>query len=402
MVAVSGDRRVLPRTIWEGRSVPEEVPSAQTVEEPWFIPRPSILLMDLPVNLRWEVTRRHPYYLRFWHLAHQHHQQPATDPQQRALEESAVLVLRAIGVSDDPPPPAASAESLGAGSLSSGWESGAVAPVTFRGLAGMLLADLPPEARLELGHFLTASAAPAEDPSSQRYQFLSELHRLRHAAFDASPNRPVVGINVNAPQRVVVQAVEELVRRWKEESGVPERRRRDDKLQDYLAVWDLREGWVSDHYDSLREQTLRQIAQQLKAPTSTVANRYRSAFRMIIGCEYAPERWARVLGFLKVAEWLGPEELPRRTLRRPWRDRQRRAVPESVLQAPGAGREAAGLLNTLAVSDAEIAYVDLVLDIQELQAKGRSNAEIVAVLELTSPDAEQMLDYLRQRQQDRL
>jgi hypothetical protein len=402
MAAVSGDSRVPPRTIWEGRGVSEEVPSAQTAEEPWFIPRPPILLMDLPFKLRWEVTRRHPYYLRCWHLAHQHHQQPATDPQQRALEEAAVLVLRAIGVSDDPPPPAASAESLGVGSLSRGWESGAVAPVTFRGLAGMLLADLPPEARLELGHFLTASAAPAEGPSSQRHQFLAELHRLRHAAFDASPNRPVVSINVNAPQRVVVQAVEELVRRWKEESRAPERRRRDDKFQDYLAVWDLREGWVSDHYDSLQERTLRQIAQQLKASTSTVANRYRSAFRMIIGCEYTPERWARVLGFLKVAEWLGPEELPRRALLRPWRTPRPRPVPESVLQPPHHDGGSGPLLDVAGASQDEIAYVDLVLDIKTLLALGKDNAAIRQQLELPPSFPDDVLDLLRERHQDLL
>ena len=69
-----------------------------------------------------------------------------------------------------------------------------------------------------------------------------------------------------------------------------------------------------------------------------MANRYRSAFRLIVGRDYSPALWARVLGFLKVYEWLDPQELPRRTLRRPWQDRQPRAVNESALQAPGAGQ----------------------------------------------------------------
>ncbi|HTU21383.1 MAG TPA: hypothetical protein VMG10_25315 [Gemmataceae bacterium] len=56
--------------------------SDQTAEESWIIPRPPAQLMDLPVNLRWEVSQRHPYYLRFWHLTHQLHQQLASDPQQ--------------------------------------------------------------------------------------------------------------------------------------------------------------------------------------------------------------------------------------------------------------------------------------------------------------------------------
>jgi hypothetical protein len=173
-------------------------------------------------------------------------------------------------------------------------------------------------------------------------------------------------------------------------------------VADYLAAWDLREGWRGDHYDSSQEQTLREIARRFQAPVSTAANRYRSAFRLIVGHDYSPALWARVLGALKVSEWLDPQELPRRTLRRPWRERQPRAVPESVLQAPGAGPGRTGLLDSAGVSEAKIDYVDLVLDVQQLLAEGRSNAEIAAALELTSPSAEELIDHLRQRHQDSL
>jgi DNA-binding Lrp family transcriptional regulator len=383
--------------------VSAEVPSDQTVDEPWIVTRPSTLLMELPVNSRWEVTRRHPYYLRFWYLAHQYHQQPATDPQQQSWEESAVLVLQAIGVSGDPPPPGASSESLGANSLSKGWESGAVAPITFRGLADMLLFGLPPEARLELGQLLTASAESTEDPSYQNYQFLLELKKLRHSAFDAFPNKPVVGINVHAPQRVVVQAIEHLLRQWKEKSEIPERRRRNYKPDDYLAVWDLREGWTMDHYDSAREQTFLQIAQQLGVPISTVANRYRSAFRLIVGRDYTAELWARVLGFLKVAELVDPEELPKQTLRRPWRSRQpRRPVPESVLQPSHSDGESDRILNVAGVCQDEIAYRNLILDIKALLEQGESNDAIRQKLELSSSFSDDAFHILRTRHQDDL
>ena len=82
-----------------------------------------------------------------------------------------------------------------------------------------------------------------------------------------------------------------------------------------------------------------------------------------------------------------------------WHNKVRNALTRGL---PFAGREAAGLLNTVGVSDTATAYVELVLDIQDLQAAGRSNAEIAAALELTSPDAEQMIEYLGQRHQDRL
>ena len=60
-------------------------------------------------------------------------------------------------------------------------------------------------------------------------------------------------------------------------------------------------------------------------------------------------------------------------------------MPEAALRAPGEGRGASGLLNTAGVSEGEIAYVDFILDAQELIQQGRSNAEIIAALELKSP-----------------
>ena len=372
-----------------------------TEGESWFVLRPPTVLMEVPVAFRWEVTRRHPYYLRFWELAHRHHQQPSADPQQRDLEWSAVLILQGIGMGDDPPHPGTELENLGGGSLSQAWESGAVAPITLRGLVGLLLTALPPEARQEVGQFLVASGQPGNDATRRLYQSLTELNSLKSPELACFPRALVVGINGDAPQRVVVQAVEQLVRGWKEERNIPERRRRDDKLEDYLAVWDLREGWAGDRYHGDQEKTLRQIAEQLAVPLSTVANRYRSAFRLIVGRDYAPELWARVMGFLKVCDILGPE-LPRRTLRRPWRSPQRQPVSETVLGGATAGDSPSRLLQTLGVSQAETDYVDLVLDIQDLVKRGRSNEEIMAALELSSPEASEAIDYLRTRDADQL
>src|SRR6202040_1897099 len=112
----------------------------------------------------------------------------------------------------------------------------------------------------------------------------------------------------------------------------PEKRRRDDKLDEFLAVWDLREGWAGDHYDGSQEQTLRQISRHRAIPLSTVENRYRSAFRLIVGRDYSPPLWVRVLGLLKLTEWVDPEALPKLAARRPWRQRQPRPIPETVLQ----------------------------------------------------------------------
>jgi hypothetical protein len=388
----------------EGAMAPSESETpVQSADEPWVILRPPELLMDLPVAYRWEVTRRHPYYLRFWQLAQSYHGGPSTDPGQRGLEESAALVLLgALGVSAPLPPPGASADSLGAGSLSNAWEGGAVAPVPYRGLLGMLLTHLPPEVLVQVGHLLADCGARAGPEKVERLPFLTELFHLQHPALDALPTRPVVGVNVHAPLRAITEAVETMARQWKEGAGIAERRRREDKLDDYLAAWDLREGWAGDRYDGSREQTLCEIAQRLQVPLSTAANRYRSAFGLIVGRAYTPALWARVIGAIKAYERLGPEGLPRRTLRRPWRSPQPRAVPEAALRAPGEGAGAAGPLNTIGASPNEIAYTDLVLDIQDLIARGRSNADIIAALEMTSSDAADLVEYLRQRRQDQL
>jgi hypothetical protein len=381
---------------------PDNHPPAETAGESWMVPRPPAILNELPVAFRWEVTRRHPYYLRFWQLAQRHHESPSTDPVQRGLEQSAALILQTIGVTGSPPAPGAGPDELDMGSLSQAWESGAVAPLTFRGLVGMLLADLPPELLVQVGGLLAECGAGAEHDTARKHQFLTRLYDLKHAALDAFPRRPVVGVNIDAPQRVITKAVEQLVRECKEKQGIQETRRRDDKLDEYLSVWDLREGWGTDHYDGAQEQTLREVARRLQLPLSTVANRYRSAFRLITGHDYSPELWARVLGCLKVLEWLDPEELPRRTLRRPWRSRQRQPVAESVVQPPDHGREMPRLLNTAGVSDGELGFVDLVLDIQDLIRQGRSNAEIIAAVELFSPAANEVIDYFRERAQDLL
>lgn len=386
----------------EGTVSEDSLPGDVQQGESWFIPRSPTVLMDLPVTCRWEVTRRHPYYLRFWQLAHRHHKQPSDDPQQRDRERSAAQIILAIGLSGNPQPPGASAESLGTGSLSKGWESGAVAPVTFRGLAGLLLTGLPAEVRQQIGQLLVASGKPGDDEQRQKYDLLTSLSRLQHPVLDAFPNRPMVGVNIQAPQRVIVEAMEKLVRQWKEEQAIPERRRRDDKLEEYLAVWDRREGWAGDHYDGSQEQTLRQIARQLTVPISTVANRYRSAFRLITGRDYTPALWARVLGLLKLTEWVDPDYLPRHSGHRPWRSPQRQPVSETVLSAHGASEGPQRILNTAGVGEDEIAMVDLVLDIQQLLALGRSNEAIAAELDLSGPDVLAMVNFFRQRQEDAL
>jgi hypothetical protein len=359
--------------------------------------------MDLPHAYRWEVTRRHPYYLRLWELAQRFYEGPSNEIMQRALEKLAAVILRgALGVTAAPPPPGASAESLGLGNLGAAWEKGAVAPMTIRGLLGMAMTDLPPELLVRVGQLFIRCGERLKPEEGKPLAFVSELSSLKEPVLDSLPARPLLSINLHAPLRAITEGVEATVGQWKTEQGIGERRRRDDKLEDYLAVWDRREGWVNDHYDITKELTLREIAQQLRIPLPTAANRYRSAFRLIVGHDYAPSLWAQLIGAPKLLVCFGTDDRPRRTLRRPWADRQPRAVPEAALQPPGDSSEGTGMLNTFGTNDLERDYANLLSDIQKMIAEGHSNAEIKTALEMTSSEAEAAIEYLRQRHLDRL
>src|SRR5262249_12381335 len=154
--------------------------------------------------------------------------------------------------------------------LSSAWQNGAVAPITLEGLIGMLLASLPLDLCSQVSDIFQAHAtATTDEPQARLYASLQRLAELKHQDLKSFPNTTVVGINVNAPERVIVKALEDQIKKWKQERNLSERRRRDDKLEEYLTVWDLREGWSGDHYDLGLERTLKQIALDQGIPLST-------------------------------------------------------------------------------------------------------------------------------------
>lgn len=380
--------------------------SAKEPDEPendsWFIGRPSEILMELPFAYQWEFTRRHPYYLMFWEPAHRDQVAPSSDPTLRAIEQSASIVLRAIGVTGDPPPPSETAATLDPDRLNRAWENNAVKAVTFRGLVTMLRAGLPPDLLRSLGTMLMACPDTDHNPPAAVYNFILELKQLKHPMLDSIPNGPILGINIHAPIRHVTDAVEDLVKKWKSEKGIPEQRRRDDKLKDYLAVWDLREGWSGDRYNSRSEQNFREIAKKLHISDSTALNRYRSAFRFIVGHDYTSALWWRVIGFLKISALLDPTGLPRRSSRRRSNNPVPRLVPEAVLQPSVDSEDSEPLLNVLAVSQSDIDYEAFVQALLDLIAKGWPNDKIIAELEMRCPEANELIDFMRKHQADSL
>ncbi len=370
----------------------------------WLLLRPSAVTMSLPLEFRWEFTRRHPYYLQLWQLARRRHEQPRPeDPSERARQEVASQILGGIGVSASmvPPDPQLGADALGHRDLGSVWEGGAVAPATFRTLAHMLLAALPAPQRSQLGRLLVESSEFDSGDVGHMHGVHERLDTLGESAWDSFPSAPVLSINLQMPQRAIKEAVEKLVRQWKHDRGIPEQRRRDDKLALYLAVWDAREGWTGAGYDGNRELTLEEISQRSGDPLPTVVSRYRTAFSYLTGHEYTPSLWINMMGPVKLRNVVaGAIGL---VLRRPWRSPNLRPVSEGVLLPGRKECDRPEFLEAAGVTLLDITLVDLGMDIITLLDKGRADDQIVEELEIRLPPkmAQDLVAEVRRRHEDR-
>lgn len=359
----------------------------------YLLIRPREVVKQLPVEFRWEFTRRHPYYLQFWQPAREFHEQPSTDETTRALQEAASLILAAVNVAQNvsPPDPRNEFAILGADVIGSVWEGSAVAPAMIQTLALMLLLVLPKDERAQLGLLLTESAACDSSDSAQMNSFYRRLTSLPGDVWKSFPDTPIVSINLLAPQRAITEAVETLVRRWKQEQGITETRRRDDKLDEYLAVWDLREGWANGAYDGTREKQFHEIAERLRVPLPTIQSRYQAAFKILTGHDYQPELWIRLFGPIKLSRLNDPVGNSRLALYRPWRTKNRRPVSESVLLPGRRDGDAPRFLERAGITPSDIGLVELQLDVQDLIRRGQTDDQIRQAL---NPDRELPQDVL--------
>jgi len=378
----------------EGDSAPQPIPIAG------LLTRPLQSLQFLPLRYRWEVTRRHPYYLAHWNIVHRLHAGLLSSPQERVLGEAAHTVLLAIGLSGDPPPPSSDVEALGLHQLGNAWQGGAVSSLSLRAMA-MALVMLPPHVRGTVGRLLQESAASSEgslqsasDEAERRFRYASALRDLQSPELDGSPSRPIVGLNIEVPKQAVLDAVEQILTEWRTRENVQERRRRPEMYDDYLRVWDLREGWFGDGYDVDREQTFQAIANRLSCPLATVANHYRSAFKMISGHEHSFENWWLLFAHLKLTGDLANKALRRRKplSRSGKRQPSVRQVPESFMHA--ASPERAGPVQQQ-VTGATFApeVFDFMTDVRTLLKKNWDDDAIVE--EMKPADADALKAYLK-------
>ena len=370
--------------------------------------RPPNQLHDLPVQYRWEASRRHPYYLVFWSQALLYRQGELGDhPAQQLLRQAAMVMLGSIGVTGEPVNPGTSFEKLDACKPDPAFLSGAVQPMTLRLVATMLINALPAVPSERFGNILRVSAADEYamegddvDRSLQRWQALSHLSRISSPALDSCPDIPLFYIHLGASQRTIVQDVEQQVRRWKQRRGISERRVHTKKLQSYLDVWDRREGWTGYCYQRSREQSFIEISKEMKHKQSTVVNRYRSAFQMITGHEFLPDLWRRIFGPLKFSELLGdPAEILSAHVRHQLRSPVRRPVPDSVVTPNLNQDHTIGIVeqkSTIPHDPHNYNKADLLIDLKDLIKEGLSDKEIAQKLDFGNLEDEDIA-YIRTR-----
>ena len=352
--------------------------------------RPPGQLHDLPVDMRWEVTRRHPYYLTFWEDAASYHRSEHGIPEPVLPGYIAFILLGGIGVTGVPMPPSTPFEKLA--DSDPAFLSGSVQPVTHRALVARLLTGLPRADRIAIAELLATEADPGDampDDYRETHRRELALHKLglmASPALNSCPDVPLFYVHLGASQRSIERDMTDQARRWKERSGAGSSKVHTTNLGNYLQVWDRREGWAGGAYDRAWNRTLGDIAQELGVPTSTVANRYRSAFAMITGQPFAPELWWRLFGPLKYSEVFGDTAaIFSGPLRRRMRSPSRVPLPETRVSPKRNTSRAGGLVESLSTFRDDIAYQDMLMDMQDFIARGLTDEEISRMLDLADP-----------------
>lgn len=267
----------------------------QNLESSGFYRRDPRTVNWLPFEIFWEVTRRHTYYLACW--------KQARDDSAATLEERtrARQLLLFINVSLEPVDPGIAVADIGKRELASGFQRGAVLPMTFRSILGLLLIA-PPEVRAAARDLLLKT----QSIDTSTHQGTCKLHSVLNEGQSTNLDVLVPGmhftLNPTASQRAMVDGMTNASKANKSKMKIPEKRRRLPEIAAYLHVWDQREGWANVTYDLSRERTLKEIASAEGTAASTVASRYKSGFEIITGHPYSPETWFRIFGVIKVQQ----------------------------------------------------------------------------------------------------
>jgi len=365
-----------------------------------FVPRPAGQLRNMPINFRWEVTRRHPIYLQNWQFAQRFFQWSRRGSPRVAESDLVELrvsgvsaqFLNAIGVTSFAPDPSLDFSEIGEGLGENGWLGGSISPVTLRGLWGLLISALPPEVFSATATRLANEMAIEGGPDERRAAGLMALQQVIESQIDQMIDEPIVSINLGVSDRQITQDLKPLLARWRAQRNIEVGRDRSDNFADYLRVWDLREGWSGGVYRSADEKTLRNVAEELGIEPTTASSRYRSAFQLITGHKYSPTMWLRFMGIEKLSRET-QEVIGCVASKRPTKLRSNRAVPSSVL---GEGHAVETIANEQQAGRelARQQLSDLILDIESLVRERKTDEEILGLLEVETGENCAVIEFI--------
>jgi len=342
----------------------------QNDEERWIFNRPPEILNSLTDEVKWEVTRRHPYYQMFWRSARADGSLEVPDQ----LRDATRLVLGLIGVHGEFPHPATPFSDLVPATVGRAWLNGAISRVSVRSLSMMLFPMLSRGTLRELRRLFDIAVSIEPSDVAAMHELLKSARESSEPGLDQILPELVMTINPHASTSAIEEAVRSVVQQYRSEHGIPDTRRREDLIPDYLAVWDEREGWNGSVYQPDSRRSLKSAASRQNSSTSTAFNRYQSAFRLIIGHTYNPTRWWRTMGLLSSGDMAGlSTRLPRRINRR-----VRTPVPASRLGIDAGDLTQRSCLTGVLGLEKRVVLADLGRDVYSLISNGLSNEEICA------------------------
>ncbi len=149
-----------------------------------LVPHDRFDLLDLPLDFRWEITRRHPYDLLLWRTARAYRRNEfAVGSSEMENGLAAMYMLGMIGVTGEPPDPTCSFEDLG--DLDPAFLSGSIQPMTIRNMISILIAALPAAELQTLRTVLDLAVRP-NYPVPADTDLSRELAKSRHESLHSS------------------------------------------------------------------------------------------------------------------------------------------------------------------------------------------------------------------------
>lgn len=374
-----------------------------------FLQRPANQLTNYPLELRWELTRRHPYYLALWRDVRDYHKNPlAQEEPERQAYLMAKVALGQIGVTGIPIAPETPFADIAGDDPA--FLCGSVQPMTIRSIAALLLNLQNANLLRFLGDAFHRCAdivgdSSTEDDirSAQRIGLLTAIRLAAHAELDSVADIPLLLMNAAASLETIKADIGHQAKIWKAKRSLESPKIHFGKIPEYLTIWDAIEGWTGQGYDLNREQVFSKVATNTGRSVSAIHAQYKSAFEHIIGREFIPSRWWQVMGRFKINTTAGTSSIAlKRQLRRMQEEiiKKTPVVPESVV-SQHAPIGSLGVVQMAGACNNDLEALDLADRLTEYIQKGATDATIVEALGWTDqPKMLRLIQYARDKKID--